>query len=325
MSHHKISLVHVLTGNVLDAAAALRPCNQIQPLLPLCHHHRTLFGRFFKRRQKDNKPLDPDSPEFKKKLEEGKKAREKEQVAQLNSGDLAPSSIFHDESQSQKGIPGEGKGASVEGGRAARVQNWRTIPATPRDPNPRTRIKWLRKMVLKDVRGRGRLTRTEKLLRTERKHVAKSPLIKTSIKKLGPLARQIAGKPLAEAMIQMRFSKKRAAGDVLKHLQYARSRAIVEKRMGLGTVASDADKGKEQSGEGQQSQAVVVEDKQGKKRTVSDKSAIYVDEAWVGRGAYEFGTDYRARGRAHKLYKPFTSKSGTGCTTGCRRETNDVH
>lgn len=131
--------------------------------------------------------------------------------------------------------------------------------------------------------------------------MVKSPFIKTSVKKLFPLARQIAGKPLHEAMVQMRFSKKKAARDVLKHLEYARDQAVVVRGMGLGRVRAE-------DGEGKGDEAVVVEDKKGKRRTIADRSAMYVDEAWVGRGKYESGSDHRARGQIHRLRLPYTSE-----------------
>lgn len=152
------------------------------------------------------------------------------------------------------------------------------------------------------------MNKTEKMLRSERFHVAKSPLIKTSVKKLFPLARQIAGKPLAEAMVQMRFSKKKAAADVLRHLDYARNQAVVVKGMGLGRSGGGGDGDGEAKGKKKGRAGLLVEDKKGKKREVDDLSAMYVDEAWVGRGSYDFGTDYRARGRAYRLHLPWTSK-----------------
>ena len=221
----------------------------------------------------------------------------------MGSGGLAPSSIFEQERLKEKGkLKGRQKGQQLP-----KVQDWRKIKPSRIDPNPKARIKWLKKMVMKDVRARHRLNKTEKLRRTERSHVAKSPFIATSVKKLGPLARQIAGKPLTEAMIQMRFSKKRAAKDVLKHLQYARNQAIVEKRMGLGLASSDVEK-KLKSKEGQQQEKITVEDRDGKKRVITDKSAMYVDEAWIGRGKYKLGRDYRAFGRSNTLFLPSTSR-----------------
>lgn len=169
-------------------------------------------------------------------------------------------------------------------------------------------------MAIRDIRGRGRLSKTEKILRTERSHLSKSPWIKTSVKKLFPLARQIAGKLLTDAMIQMRFSKKKAAADVLKHLEYARDQAVVVRGMGLGKVgAAEATSGEAErekvEGEKVEEEKLVVEDKKGKRRVVTDRSAMYVDEAWVGRGRYESGSDHRARGAINRLRLPWTSKS----------------
>ena len=158
------------------------------------------------------------------------------------------------------------------------------------------------------------------LARTERVHVAKSALIKTSVKKLFPLARQIAGKPLEEAMVQMRFSRRKAAAEVLEHLRWARDGGVVGRGMGLGGVDAlevggegqeGVRKGAEgESGEGKKKGAkrIVVEDKKGKRIVVTDRSAMYVDEAWVGRGPYENGSDHRARGKINRLRLPYTSE-----------------
>ena len=225
-------------------------------------------------------------------------------------GDLAPSSIFDSRIEPSSQLKDDTKD------RARRLTPTLPSPAEGRDirtmaaaldPRPATRRRWLRKMVIRDIRGRGRLNRTEKILRSERSLLAKSPLIKTSIKKLYPLARQIAGKPLTEAMVQMRFSKKKAARDVLKHLELARDQAVVVRGMGLGKVQSEEEIG--QKGDGKKEEALVVEDKKGKRRTVTDRSAIYVDEAWVGRGPYETASDHRARGRINRLRLPYTSES----------------
>lgn len=203
------------------------------------------------------------------------------------------------------------------------------------------------------IRRHGRLKRADIIKRTERSTAQKSPSIKASVKKLMMLARQIAGKKLDDAMVQMRFSKKKAAKDILRHLKYAKNKAVAEQQMGLQLpakgvwqaeraekevrgppgadvpqVKSEAvgkqdiqliDNGEpsrveesrfteEQAGKEQQ-KTVVVYDRDGKKRYIDDKSAIYIDQAWVGRTKWEYGTDFRARGKAHRLYKPFCSKS----------------
>ena len=163
------------------------------------------------------------------------------------------------------------------------------------DPQPLVRARWQRKMLIRDITHRHRPSKTTLLLRTERSSRSKSPFFKTSIKKLGPIARQIAGKPLEDAMVQMRFSKKLVAKDVLKHLQYAKNEAIVRRGMGLGD--------EEEDGKG-----ILVEDKNGKRRCVKDKTQMYVDQAWVGRGQYGTALDHRARGRVNVMRLPYTSE-----------------
>ncbi|TGZ85219.1 ribosomal protein L22 [Ascodesmis nigricans] len=117
-------------------------------------------------------------------------------------------------------------------------------------------------------RRRGRLTRREKILQEEKSHTLKSPFWDTSVKKLGPLARQIAGKKIEDAIVQMQFSPKKAAKEVLKHLQLARDEAIVRHDMRPETM--------------------------------------YVSEAWVGRGEYGHALNHKARGRIDQLWLPKT-------------------
>lgn len=245
----------------------------------------------------------------------------------LGSGKLGPS-IFdsipqplrkqeRDQDDNELEVAEGGREAQVyqEDGAAAKPTEHRFTPRSLRptfkNPQPKDMIRWERKQVIEHVRGRRRLNKNEKLLRTERFHSAKSPFIKTSIKKLGPLARQIAGKTVEEAMIQMRFSKKKAAQDVLKHLKYVRDQAVVAKGMGLGKeIGAGIDRPPPNDLEAKLKKEgkVLVEDKEGKRRLVTDRSAMYIDQAWVGRGKYDIGTDYRARGQANKLYLPYTSK-----------------
>ena len=237
-------------------------------------------------------------------MTEAQKAkREKERAEAPKSGDLAPGSIFDTPSPTTD--------------EEVRIIRDPKNMAAVLDPAPKARIRWQRKMVIREIRGRGRMSKTVKLARTERSHLCKSEFIKTSVKKLFPLANQIAGKPLSDAMVQMRFSKKKAAQDVLKHLEYARDQAIVMRGMGLGKVQARAQT-QQVEGDGQEKEKgpgtereeerLLVEDKKGKKRVVTDRTAMYVDEAWVGRGTYGFGADYRARGNVNRLRLPYTSK-----------------
>jgi len=135
------------------------------------------------------------------------------------------------------------------------------------------------------------------LKRTERESLNKSQFFKTSVKKLGKLAQQIAGKPIEEAIVQMQYSKKKVAQDVKKHLEYSRDMAIVSRGMGLGKV------------EGREGEPVEIELKDGKRKLVKDRTGIYIDQAWVGRGMYTTSPEYRARGRVNMLRHPFTSIS----------------
>lgn len=271
-------------------------------MYPLCTHHRHIFENFRRRLARSRDPTKP-PPIRKPKSDDDDEAR----APQLGSGGLAPGSSILDEVDPRREDK-EGPPSSLTVREPAKYIDPTTIKRTMKDPNPVKRVQWLQKMATRLVRHRGRLSKGDKILRTERFDVSKSPFIKTSVKKLGPLARQIAGKPLEEAMVQMRFSKKRAARDVLKHLEYARNKAIVEKQMGIALDIPTPDgvaKKEEQLGDGK---ALVIEDKKGKRRKIEDRSSVYIDQAWVGRGKYQFGTDYRARGQAYKLHLPYTSE-----------------
>lgn len=173
-------------------------------------------------------------------------------------------------------------------------------------------------MAIRGIRSRHRMTKTVKIARTERSSFSKSHMLKTSVKKLGPLARQIAGKSIEDAIVQMRFSKKKAAADVKKLLEYARDEAIVKRGMGLGQVklieevkdgelldSSEKLGGIAEPGKGGM---IMVEDRKGRRRTVTDRTSIYIDEAWVGRGKYGSEPDYRARGQVYLMRPPLTSK-----------------
>lgn len=274
-------------------------------MYPLCTHHRHIFENFRRRLARRRDPSKP-PPIKKPKSDDDDEA----QRPQIGSGGLAPGSSIIDEVDThRKKEAAQERPSPLKVREPVKYIDPTTIKRTQKDPHPVKRVQWLQKMATRLVRHRGRLSKGDKILRTERFDVSKSPFFKTSVKKLGPLARQIAGKPLEEAMVQMRFSKKLVARDVLKHLEYARNKAIAEKRMGIGleipTPEGVAKKEGEQLGEGR---ALVIEDKKGKRRKIEDPSSMYVDQAWVGRGKYQFGTDYRARGRAHKLHLPYTSE-----------------
>ncbi|KAF2099516.1 ribosomal protein L22 [Rhizodiscina lignyota] len=202
-------------------------------------------------------------------------------------GDLAKGSVFDTDAAAQADSQLDKTDQKDRNARAM---------AMALDPDPEGRQLWERKMVMREIRRRGRLTKVQILKRTERESLSKSPFFKTSLKKLGALARQIAGKTVDEALVQMRFSKKKAAQHVRAHLEYARDVAMVRRGMGLGQ--------KEEEGG-----PAEIQLKDGKRHKVPDKTKIYVDQAWVGRGEYVPELEFRARGRVNVLMKPYTSIS----------------
>ncbi|KAI4212230.1 MAG: hypothetical protein LQ351_005100 [Letrouitia transgressa] len=277
---------------------------------PLLSQRRTAVWDAF--RPKKREIFDPLDPNFLKRKPEAAPPQ-----APPRTGDITPNSIFEDERKEKTADP-----TAVDEAQPSATDS--VVMAAALDPNPRARKRWQRKMVIREVRNRGHLTKAQQIARTEREHVSKSAMLKTSVKKLSPLARQIADKPIEEAIIQMRFSKKKAARDVKKHLEYARDQAIVTRGMGLGKVQTwqENDENKEnlikthqQGKEKREWSGMIVEDRKGKRRFVDDRSSIYVDEAWVGRGTYEKELEYRARGHANVLRHPETSKLAFILTT----------
>ena len=215
-------------------------------------------------RKKKEEEGPPSSKSDSRSLKELLKASPKSGASDVNiptfeRGKLASTSLFSDE------------GAEVTPGTSA------TSVSTTSDadylaivdPHRTTSWSWPRRFEASQYRRRGRLTRRMRILQTERFHTKKSHWIKTSIKKLAPLARQIAGLNLNDAIVQMRFSPKKASQDILGLLGEARLEAIVRRGM------------KDQE--------------------------IYVSEAWVGRGTFERELNHRARGRVDILKKPYTS------------------
>jgi len=188
------------------------------------------------------------------------------------------------------------------------------------DPDPRARRALERKLVIKRIAKHGRVTKAVKLMRTERSMTFKSDMFATSVKKLTHVINQIRGKTVEEALVQLRFSKKLIALDVLKSLQMARDQAIVARGMGLGTGVSpakaaralkslpedsdsaiepyiaDGSKMRRRNGE-----KVVVELKDGREKVVTDPTEVYIDQAWVNKGAQTHSAEFRARGRVNML------------------------
>ncbi|CAG8950001.1 hypothetical protein HYFRA_00004334 [Hymenoscyphus fraxineus] len=162
------------------------------------------------------------------------------------------------------------------------------------DPDPSSRIRWETRMVQREVLKRGRLTRKQELRRQEREQISKSQPFKTSVKKLVPLAKQITGKTVEDAIIQMRFSVKKAAKDVKEHLEHAKNEAITRRAMGLGAV------------QGVKVTPMFIQTKDKRSVRVDDPTRMYIEQAWVGRSTYGTTPDSRARGRVYMMKNPTT-------------------
>ncbi len=272
-------------GQILTYSAAT------QSILPTTQS-RTLFD-WLRPKRKDVQEVKGTAP-ANSILEEVKKPKK---GPTLVRGDLASSSIFEDEAIS--GPKPKSKGVVSE------ARNPHTMSAAL-DPTPMARMRWERKMVIRDMQNRGRLTKAQILKKTERELQSKSHNFATSLKKLFPIANQIAGKTVEEAIVQMRFSKKKAARDVKEHLEHARNEAIVRRGMGLGAA-----KNKGQPG----FHPVEIKTKDGKRVKVDEPTRLYVDQAWVGKGDYGITPDHRARGQIHRMHNPSTRtyRPSIGC------------
>jgi ribosomal protein L22 len=251
-----------------------------------CIQRRTAF--FFKTKDKavdpKSKPQNPLTEEFlRRKPKQGPQAR----------GDLASSSIFEDEEIA--GAKPQPKSIGPDGEeKGQRLTRNPDSMAAALDPDPEARQRWQRKMVIREIVKRGRLSRAQLLKRQERELLSKSHDFKTSVKKLVPLAKQITGKTLEDAIIQMRFSKKKVAVDVKEHLEHAKNEAIVKRGMGLGGTKGF--------------HPVKIQTKDGKRVTVDNPTRIYIAQAWCSKGLYTETPDYRAQGRIHAMKNRTTSK-----------------
>lgn len=229
------------------------------------------------------------------------KDEQAEQERNFKLGGLSSSSLFGDDLVQRK-EPGIQEDESL-------LQRNPENMVQVLNPRPTARSRWQRKMVIRDLRRRGRPNKEMKIARSERNHLSRSHFFKTSMKKLAPLARQIAGKSIDEAILQMRFSKKKVAQEVKQHLIQARDEAIVMKGMGLGAV-----QGSENATAGQDPSETrplphQTPAKTLKKGRAPDQTDIYVAQAWTNRGPYGREPEFRARGRVYMLRPPQTGIS----------------
>jgi ribosomal protein L22 len=231
----------------------------------------------------------------------------------------------------------EERNAQLEKDRHAR------LAAAKLDPDPRARILWERDMVIKSIQRRGRMSKEDKIAKTERQSLFKSIDLATTPKKMTKLTNQIAGKTVEEALVQLRFSGKRVARDIAKGLQIARDEAIAKRGMGLGSITAPPEvkldlKRKEgesdQDFEARQEKAeaerlkmleerllprgtfrtpktgspISIELKDGRRKNVYDPTEMYIDQAWAGKGIYTKSLEFRARGMTNILRHRTASK-----------------
>ncbi|KAI9167296.1 54S ribosomal protein L22 [Paramyrothecium foliicola] len=220
--------------------------------------------------------------------------RERQKYLQRTFSEKTQGNIFQDE------IDGAGQvgGASQTAGPAAVVRT-RENTALVLDPDPLSRVRWQRKKVIQLVRRGGRLTKEERVRATERQLLHKSEFLPTSVKKLVMLSRQIAGKSIDDAIVQMQWSKKKMAREMRYYLEEARDLAVAQRGMGLGKINGELFETPRK-----------IKTVDGKWIEVVDPSQIYVAESWVGRGPWRGKEiDYKGRGRMGIIKHPATSFS----------------
>ncbi|KAH7149724.1 ribosomal protein L22/L17 [Dactylonectria estremocensis] len=201
--------------------------------------------------------------------------------------------IFQDEIETTP--KGQSKEMTPGGGEAE--QKTKENMAMVVDPDPRSRIRWQRKKVIQMVRRNGRLTKEERIIMSERELLHKSEFMPTSVKKLVMLARQIAGKPVDDAITQMSWSKKKFATEVRYYLEEARDLAIAQRGMGLGVANGETF-----------TKPLKIQTKEGKWIEISDPTRMYIAQSWVGRGTWRGKKiDYKGRGRMGIIKHPSTS------------------
>ncbi|KAH7148955.1 ribosomal protein L22/L17 [Dactylonectria macrodidyma] len=219
------------------------------------------------------------------------KSREKFLERSMYSG--VEDNIFQDEIETAP----RGQSTEATPGAPEMEQKTKENMAMIVDPDPRSRIRWQRKKVIQMVRRNGRLTKEERVIMSERELLHKSEFMPTSVKKLVMLARQIAGRPVDDAITQMSWSKKKFAAEVRYYLEEARDLAIAQRGMGLGVANGETF-----------TKPRKIQTKEGKWIEISDPTRMYIAQSWVGRGAWRGKKiDYKGRGRMGIIRHPSTS------------------
>ncbi|KAI1372607.1 ribosomal protein L22 [Hypoxylon crocopeplum] len=274
-------------------AAASKPSLHLQYLLP--------------RTQRRNKGWftwggsDPQTLVKSPLLKELTQRQREQNMHQKNLDRTRGASIFDEEIKSaeQASQPGD-QGTSTEPEPLGNVSRMKEHMERALNPNPRWRVRFLRKKVMQMVRastpsgkhlGPAAL-RERRIMQTEKQSTIASPPLATSTKKLVHLSHQIVGKTVDDAITQMRFSKKKMAREVKFQLEEARDRAIAAHGMGLGAATPE-------------SQTKKIQTKDGRWIEVRDPTTLYVDQSWVTKGSWRgMRVQYHARGRMSYMWRP---------------------
>lgn len=128
------------------------------------------------------------------------------------------------------------------------------------------------------------ISNTTKTREPLREFWVRSGLFRVSAQKLNMLGRQITSLTLPSAILQMRFSQKRAAKEVHSVLLQAQARIKMEGKI----ISTSADKDKD------------------KKLTavVDDPNKFVVQQAVIGKGSYLKRIDIKGRGRHGVIWRP---------------------
>ncbi|KAI0473046.1 ribosomal protein L22 [Xylariaceae sp. FL0804] len=265
-------------------AAAGKPSLHLQYLQPRTQRRNAWYDRFKWGSKKTPSPGSVIDKELTRREREEKLAAH---ISDRTSG----ASIFEEEiKEAGERDPGSAKPGNEYRHSSAREHTQRAL-----DPDPRWRIRWQKKKVMQMVRANGRLTKEERIKQSEKDVTSSSEGLPTSSKKLVHLARQIVGKTVDDAIVQMRYSKKKMAREVKWQLEEARDLAVSGHGMGLGAA----------SGEAQSAAPRQIQTKDGRWIEVQDPTRLYVDQSWVTKGPIRgVRVNYHGRGKRSLMKSP---------------------
>ncbi|PHH67398.1 hypothetical protein CDD81_6 [Ophiocordyceps australis] len=273
------------------------PCSHASS--PFYTQHRSIsFGALWKKwrgKKDEGVAAELDDPQIRKKFLQKTSER----------GSIASDNIFNEEiksaSDDRDSADLDNKSSKLSEEMQAR-KHFSNVPRTHEntaivlDPDPASRIRWLRKKVIQMVRNPNSVTPEQRIRALERECTHSSHFMATSTKKLCMLSRQIAGMPVDKAIDQMRWSKKKYSKEILYYLEEARDLAIAKHGMGLGKVNGELFK---------EPRKILTKD--GKWISISDPTRIYIAQSWVGRGGYLLRRpDRKGRGRIGTISRPST-------------------